>query len=356
MQQSGTHRTAFLSLDRLAADPRLARRFPLDLARRFHALPVAEQDGCVTVAMADPEDQAARAAIQTALGPASCLVRMEPSVVDTMIEAAWNTVDQDPLKMLVFASSPEYDKLMHYAQEIAGLLQADLGQADLIQQDISSSNRTKEGQAKSASGSSKPINLFLFDSTDHPALHRLLVEPGVNGKRERLPAQAPRPHLRAALIAQQPRWPIRRILLIISGEEADEAALDWTLRVAQASHSAVTALAVVPPVPAMYGQKSALAQTLPALLSANTTLGRRMRNVARLLVECNIDGTLRLRQGAPDWQIRRELADKDYDFVVLGTRPRRQWLRWLEGNLLGTLLLCARQPLLIALPTSLQKG
>jgi nucleotide-binding universal stress UspA family protein len=348
MQRSGTYSTAFLSLDKLTADPRLARRFPRDLAHRFHALPIAEQDGCVTVAMADPNDQAARVAVETALGLSSFLVRVDPTVVDALIDAAWNPLEQDTLTMSVYtAPGPLSDEVTHYAQEIASLLQA-----DLLQEDPTRPASSGSEQAPTADWIHEQCNLFLFDSTDHPALRRLLVEPNVRRKQDQPTVEERIPHPRAALIAQQPHWPIQRILLIISGEEAYEAVMDWTLRMARASRSAVTALAVVPPAPAMYGATSALAQTLPALLSTNSILGRRMRHTARLMVEWEIEGTLRLRQGPPDWQIRRELAERQHDLVMLGTKPRRQWLRWLEGDPLSSLLRCARQPVLIALPPS----
>ncbi len=341
MQRSGTHRAGFLSLDQLETDLRVARRFPLQLARRYHALPVAEDDGCVTVAMADPEDQAARAAIQTALGFASFLVRMDCSAVDALIDAAWRSTEQNSLEMLVYAtSSPRLEKFAHYARQISELLQAGLHWSD----------RVEVGPALEAEARSNQYDLLLFDSIEHPALHRLLVKPGVREIQDQQPVPAAGRAPCATLIAQKPRWPIQRILLIISGEEEDDAAVHWLLRMAGASDSTVTALAVVPPAPAMYGHRSALAQAVPTLLSANTAMGRRMRQTARLLVEREIEGTLRLRQGAPDWQIRRELADQEYDLVVFGTRPRRQWLRWLEGDILFTLLSCSRQPVLLALP------
>jgi nucleotide-binding universal stress UspA family protein len=341
MQRSGTHSAAFLSLGKLETDPRIARRIPLHLARRFHALPVAEQDGCVTVAMADPDDQAARAAIQTALGLASFMVRMDCAAVDALIDAAWNAGDRQIPRLLVCTTpSARPDEFTHYAHQMADLLKT--------------VPHWLEEAALDSTPEAGPIpaqyNLLLFDSVDHPALHRLLVDASSRGKREREPVPGAGRGSRAAVIAPQPRWPLQRILLIISGEEEDDAAVEWMLRLARAGHCTVTALAVVPPVPAMYGQRPALAQGLPALLSTNSTMGWRMRNTARLLVEWEIEGTLRLRQGPPDWQIRRELAEKEYDLVVLGTRPRRQWLRWLEGDTLCTLLHCSRQPVLIAMP------
>ena len=341
MQSSGTFRAAFLALDKLEADPRLARRIPLQLARRFHALPVAEKDGCVTVAMADPDDQGARAAIQTALGLSSFMVRMDCAVVDALIDAAWNTDDHQDIRMLV-CTGPEIppDRFTQYAEKVSNLLQAAPHWLAETKPD-----RTPETERFLAQ-----YNLILFDSMNHPAFRRLLVDPRSPGRRTEALAAAEGRESFACLIARRPRWPLQKILLLISGEEEDGAAVGWMLRIARASHSTVTALAVVPPPPAMYSQRPALAQALPTLLSTNTTMGWQMRNTARLLVEWGIEGTLRLRQGPPDWQIRRELAEKEYDLVVVGTRPHRKWVRWLEGNTVHTLLRCSRQPVLITLP------
>lgn len=341
MERSGPVSAAFLSLDKLESDPRLARRIPLHLAQRFHALPVAEHDGCVTVAMADPDDQAARTAIQSALGIASFPVRMDCATVDALIDRAWNRGERQTLRMLVCSRpGPRSDRFACYAEQVANLFHT-------------VPHWLKESASDPALASGEmadQYNLFLFNSADHPALRLLLVDQGTRGESDQEPEPDQGRASVAALIAQEPRWPLTRILLIISGQDEDEAAVDWMLRLARESHSTVTALAVVPPVPAMYGERSALAQGLPALLSTNSSMGWRMRNTARLLVEWEIEGTLRLRQGPPDWQIRRELAEKEYDLVVVGARPCRQWLRWLKGDALYTLLHGTRQPLMIALP------
>ena len=56
MGGTSQRKTAYLTLDELTADRELARRLPPDLAWRYHALPLAEDNGRVTVAMADPDD------------------------------------------------------------------------------------------------------------------------------------------------------------------------------------------------------------------------------------------------------------------------------------------------------------
>jgi hypothetical protein len=124
---------------------------------------------------------------------------------------------------------------------------------------------------------------------------------------------------------------------------------------ARRSGSAVTILAVVPPVPPTVGQSSSTQQGLPELLSADTPLGWQIHRATRQLVNWEVEGSLRLRQGPPDWQIRREIAEGDYDLIVAaaGICPRR--LHWrsraplgLGQDLIGHILCGADRPVLVA--------
>ncbi len=341
MERTCLLETAVLSLDMLVANPRLARRFPPELARRFHALPVAEDNGRVTVAMANPDDREAREAVITVLGPASCVVRVDPATIDALISTVWDGDDPKPARMLICTyPRPSTDLLSEYAGQLANLLRAHLSQLSTLAE--LRALRTDQGAGQ--------YDLVLFDTPRHPLLRHLLARP-IDRQRREQPAQPQEgaAHF-AALVAGQPRWPLRSVLLIMWGDEADEAAVDWMLRLARASGSTVTALAVVPQVPAMYGRQACMAQGLPMLLTTSTPMGRRMRQTARNMVEWEIAGTLRLRQGPPDWQIRRELVEGDYDLIIVAAKPRRQWLRWLEGDLLCPLLRWTNRPVLIATP------
>jgi hypothetical protein len=85
----GLHKTAYLALDERPADPKLARRLPPDLAWRYHALPLAEDNGRIRVVMADPEDAEAREAVVAALGPESCLVKGSALAIDARLAEIW---------------------------------------------------------------------------------------------------------------------------------------------------------------------------------------------------------------------------------------------------------------------------
>ena len=339
MGGNGSRKTAYLAHDQLAIEPELARRLPFDLAWRYHALPLAEDRGRVTVAMANPDDAQARDAVLAALGPESCVVRGDPLTIDAQLAEVWGDAARRRLKLQVCAfPDPLPDELWNYAQALGALLGAHLGRM----------TTAGEVNALTKEAGRADCDLVIFGKGSHPLIRRLLSRSIAEGALSSQQSDVPF----AVLAAQEPRWPLERILLVLCGESADNVAVDWALRLACPSTAAVTVLAVVPPVPAMYHGLSRMEQTLRSLLTTDTALGCQMHQVARRLVESKVDGTLRLRQGAPDQQICREMVEGDHDLVVLATKPCRWWLRQLKGDPICSLLSWVNRPVLFVEPTT----
>jgi nucleotide-binding universal stress UspA family protein len=328
-----------LKLDSLAVDPRLARRLPADLARRCHALLLAEDKGRVTVVMADPDDTAARQAVLTALGTEAYVVQGDPVAIDAQLATIWRAEPRQALDLLVCSfPAPVTDEVWAYAEALGDLLGAHVRRL-----------RTAEAtDALLADDAEAGRDRIILGVPGHPLICRLLSR----GAKEEIPSSQLGAMPLAMLATQRPRWPLRAILLILWGNEADDAAMDWVVRLAASSGSAVTILAVVPPVPAMYGQRAGMAQGLGALLASATPLGRQMRQAAQRLVDSEIEGTLRMRQGPPDWQICREIVQGDYDLIAAAAKPCRWWMRCLEGDPIDSLLHKADRPVLIARPAT----
>jgi nucleotide-binding universal stress UspA family protein len=327
-------RSAYLTLDELAADPALVRRLSADLAWRYHALPLAEDQGCITVAMADPGDAEARKAVMSVLGPGACVVKGSPLTIDTRLAEIWGSEARCPLQLKVGTYPtllPDWE--WDYAQALVGLLGAQLQRVD-----ITDGEADPVGQAIKAH-----CDLIVTGETGQPLVRKLLSQAPSGASRSHKQGLVPF----AILVAQRPRWPVWRILLLICGDAADSAGIEWALRLATSSQAAVTALTVVPPVPAMYGGLPGLTQDLPSLLATDTALGRHLRQVARRMTECRVEGTLRLRQGTLDHQIARELEEGDHDLVIAATRPCRWWLRSLKGDPICALIRRLDRPLLL---------
>ena len=334
--ESGLRKAEFLVLDNLTVDPGLAHRLPGELAWRFHALPVAEERGRTTVAMADPDDHLAREAVVAVLGPGTQFVRGNPAAIDSQLAAIWKAkAGCCPEVWLCSFTHPASDQARTYAQSLAYLLDARLRPLD-----EGGATWTLKGQ-----GWLDRCDLLVTPEAGHPRIRELLSH--LTG--QEMPA-GHRSTPFGLLVAPEPRWPLQHILLILGGDEADQAAVDWVVCLARRSGSAVTVLAVVPPAPAMYGRRAPMDQGLAALLSSATPLGCQMRQAARRIVEHQVHGTLQLRQGVPDWEIGRELDREEYDLIAVAAAGDPWWRRWLEGDQIASVLRRASQPLLVAKP------
>jgi nucleotide-binding universal stress UspA family protein len=336
VQNDAGYTTPALVRDQLARAPELARRLPFDLAWRYRALPLAEDHGRVTVAVADPDDAHARDAIRAALGPDSCVVRGDPVAIDALLAEVWGDVARCRTTLRVCACPDSLtDELWGYAEVLADLLGGQLSRA-ITPGEVSTLTRDQIGDC----------DLVVVGSGSHSLIRRVLSLPVAEGAAscESSPASF------GVLAAQHPRLPLERILLLLCGGVSDAAAVDWALRLAGPSGAAVTVLAIVPSVQAMYHGLSRMEHSLCSLLSTDTALGRQMRQAAQRLVECGVRSTLRLRQGGPEQQICLEMAEGDYQLAIMATRPCQWWLRQLKGDPICSLLKWASWPVLFVEP------
>jgi nucleotide-binding universal stress UspA family protein len=300
------------------------------LAFRHRALPVVEEDECMTVAMADPSDSAAREAVMVALGTEPCVVQSDPSTIAFHLAQIWSQQDQSPKNLLAYVpTGPHAEDVRLYAEYVGDLLGACL---DYVPGDCD--------PRKAMRTAGCDYELLICGEPDQSFIDRLLQGPLGRSALDRLPI--------SVLIARCPHWSLARLLLVVQGEASDDEAVDWALRLAGSSGAAITVLAVVPPVPAMYQGLSRLEGGLAELLATDTVLGRQMRWVARQLVDRSIEGKLRLRQGAPVWEVRREAAEGGHDLIAVGATHRDGLRGWLLGELATSLLSVVDRPLLIA--------
>jgi nucleotide-binding universal stress UspA family protein len=335
MEKSGSRKTTYLTLDKLAPNPSLARRLPAELARRLHVLPLSEDSGRVTVAMANPDDVMAREVIDSMLGPAPCVVQGNEGAIDAWLAAIWGEESNTLHITVCDFPEPLSTEVLDYARALGDLLGAHLGHIGTASE--------METVIEGPDGPGR--HLLIVQDPGHPLLKRLLPRATYRPASDRKESMSP-----AVVVVRRPRWPIKRVLLIVCGNEGDSATTDWVLQLAKRGQSAVTVLAIVPPAPAMYGRRACGDEGLPDLLAADTPLGSQMRQVAARLVDWGIEGTLRLRQGPPDWQVCREMAESDCDLVAVASRPCSWLLRWLGDDLSGCILQRVERPVLVAIP------
>ena len=242
-----------------------------------------------------------------------------------------------PLRLLVCTqASPMANEVQVYAQAIGELLDAHI---------IHFYAPVRTGTALNAlveKAESDGYGLVILAEPDQPLIERLVL--GSVGRRaaKRVPT--------SLLVIQRPRWPLRKMLLIIRGEEGDDIAVDWIVRLARLSGATATVFTVVSPVPAMYRGMARMQQGLTSLLAGDDTLGRQVRRAVQQLADWKIENTLRLCQGSPDLLICHEMVEGNYDLVVVAAECHNRWLRFLMGELVVPMLRWADQPVLIARP------
>ena len=152
------------------------------------------------------------------------------------------------------------------------------------------------------------------------------------------------------LLVQQPHWPLHRLLLVVRADGHDEPAVLWAERLAAQSGAAVTIFPVVPSLPGLYQHGTRVQPPLEVLLSPATFSGAYLQAYAQRLGKLGIEGNICQRVGPADWQIRSEMAQDDYDLVLIAEESTSRVLRWLFGELVTPLLGWLRRPLLLARP------
>ena len=329
----------YLEIDHLESNLRLARQFPPDLARRYHALPISKDGERITVAMADPKDIKAREAVMTTLGKSTCIVQADANIIDKLVDELWPENIDHSLKFLSWGPSDSIGAVVRtYAQTLSAKLGAHLNQFE--------TSATGRGAYRALVEESELFraDMVIFRAPSQSLFTRLVGKPGENILIDLLPV--------SSLLVYGFCWPIRNILLVIRNEESDETSLEWTLSLAKPFSACVTVLPITIPVPAFYTH---LQPDVPTLLTTDCPLGRKMRRVARRLVDWEIEGTIRLRNEEPIDQIHREVIEGHHDLIVISAEPKDWLSRRFFGNLVDSLLSWADRPLLIAKPRRAHK-
>jgi nucleotide-binding universal stress UspA family protein len=325
----------YLDIGEIKPNPQLAHLLPVDIARRYHALPVAKEGRQITVAMANPEDVEAQQVVRAALGTSPCVVRLDIQAIDKILAELWPQTSPNNVNILAWSPSEGTSvQIEAYAQSLAMLLDGTLSYFEAI-----------EGHQQAVDilvdkADLLKADVIVFQAHDPSLLRRLLHKTGENKLVDRASA--------SLLIARNPRWPLQKILLLLRSADADQFALDWCVRLASASRARVTVLPVIPPPPVVYNRDPRIQSNLSGLLNTDCPLGRKLRETAQRLVDSKIEGTLRLREEPLEWQIRAEVDEGNYDLIILAPDSGNRLRRWVLGDFVNPLLAWADRPVWIA--------
>ncbi len=328
---------SFLEVKGIKADWKVAERLPFDIACQWHALPIAEEHGHITVAMANPEDVKARDIITSVLGMPVYTVQANPDSIDELISKIWTKhAVQAPKIRLWKLSHPESEILYTYAHSVSKLLGGELDQISLCGSNHEVYHEAIEQLARDKTDlviCEKPIQKFL-DRVFSGSTEAMLLKD--------CPA--------AVLFAGDHRFPIKKILLVIQGIGCDEAATKWAIRFAERFSTHLVMLPVVVPIPLMYGEMQHERHIFDGLLISENTTSFAVRKVMHQLVELGIQGTLKIRNEAPEWQIWWEFAEGDYDLVIIGAESETWERKIFASEIVYPAFSKITAPLLVAKP------
>lgn len=320
-------------------DLSVARRLPADLAFRYLALPIAAESGRTTVLMVDPNDAAAVAAVAAALGHSPYLVRSDPAVMTALLFKVWPEPMPALLRLLVATPpGPVATPFRAYVQRLGNLLHSQIIYLPLTEKDD-----VLEALGQQAT---QPTDLVAWQEPTRSWLSQFFHGSLTQELIHHIPT--------SILLARQPRWPLRHLLLVIKGDEGEDAALSWVLRLAQPVKATVTLLAVTPAHPWLYNREGRALQGLAALLEPETPLAQQARQMAQQITQAGLQGELRLRQGPPVEQICQEITTNDPDLVIAVSRPEppSSW----SGDPVASLLHSINHPLLLVRPGASGSG
>jgi nucleotide-binding universal stress UspA family protein len=277
----------FLSLSTVSIDPELGRRLPRQLAYYHLAIPIADDDDSITVAMALTNNPQVIGLLEAVLNASVIPVRSHADEIKAALDTIWQRADNiDQPKLLAWSDSIEKSAWINsYAETFA---QAFATEATYLDVERSS------------------LDTALQIATSG---HYNLIVTGETENLETLLARSPAPLL---LVRSQPR-PFRHMLFALRGHAPDRAALEYVIPLLRQHHSRVTLLSISPPSSAGQVRLSGIAE----LLSKESIPGKHLAACTEILTAAKIAGSLKLRQGRPEQEIAAEIASSDYDLVVI---------------------------------------
>jgi nucleotide-binding universal stress UspA family protein len=137
-------------------------------------------------------------------------------------------------------------------------------------------------------------------------------------------------------------------LLIIRGRDEDRWAIELAVRLARRKKAGITALVVIPDIPAFYNISSDIQMELSQILMLDTTPGLLIRDLIHRCENLGLNLSLKQYRGSPQDQIRRGLEKDNCDLIII-SHEERGWLsRLWQGEIVRPLLRWVDKPVLVA--------
>lgn len=290
----------FLSLKGITIDEALARRLPRHLAYYHRSLPIAQDGDQITVVMAYPDNRVVVGLLETILGGSIIPVRGSEQEIQAALDRSFPPEVDEPFRILNCVNE-------QFAGYFARLLNAELTTIEV--------ERTSLENIVTAANSGR-YDLTIMKAPKLSELGDLLRT------------------LSTALLIPSPSVKdllhidirIRSILCILRGHAPDSLMLEWAIRLASASGTPLSLLAIA-------GVEGFRVQGISSLLTPQHPTGGHVADCIRVVTEAGIRGTLKLAQGNPIQQIGREVESGSYDLLIVAAEAYGTFIQQMLNHL-----------------------
>lgn len=280
----------FLPLSEIDLDAELARRLSRHLAYFHLALPVAEDENGLTVALAKPDNRAALQVIETALGCPIVPVRSTDTDIRAALDRIWQDVDTSHGGVIAWAEDPA-DR-----DALAAFIRRTVTPAfPQIAVQISSAESIRE----------------LTDSARELRSELVIAHSAAPASRRALLLTAPS----AIWLTRDLEQVTHRRLAVLRLNTPDRQLLDWIppLNSIQPAENVILASAQQAATPS----GNPLFSRISALLSPDDPRGAHIAELRLALTGLGVQGRLKVREGSLGEVILDETSDSFYGLLVM---------------------------------------
>lgn len=280
----------YLPLSEIDLDIPLGRRLPRHLAYYHLALPVAEDENGVTVALAQPDNRTVRQVIETALGFSIVPVQSSDTEIKAALDQIWAGAEAESGGAWIWAEN---------AAQRASLTR-------FVEQTVTRAYPHFAVQISEAGTVDEMLN-------------------GARGANAALViAQAEAPETRRTLLLHAPAaiWltrdlsqPPARLLSVLRGNIPDRQLLDWLPPLIHHHNAQTVVLAAAEPASTASGNP--LFSRFTALLTPDDPRGAHLAELRRELVDLGTSGRLHVREGTLAEVMIAEITETPYDLLVM---------------------------------------
>ncbi len=295
-----------LSLSQVSIDPELARRLPRRLAYYHLALPIAQDEDNITLAMVYPENRRVVEVIQTALGTVVTPVRSHADEIRQVLDTIWaNEGENRQSGLMGWTTNPDDETaLASYMQSLMVAL--------LLEENISISHN--------------PLTDFIAQVNAARPLLAMCVATDLEICRALISG------ISTSLLLLRGSFTLpQTILHVLRGHTPDQHARDWVIPLSQYYEAQITLLAAANSI--MAPQGSPLMSDIARLILPEHPA--QVVEYGKMLASMNLRGRIRIADGLLEDVLVHTLEAEPHDLVAIATENNGKYVQGALKRLIG---------------------